>query len=92
MGIRAALGASAGSLLGLVFRGGMRLTLIGLAIGLAGSLLVTRVMASMLYGVGARDPVTFALVALVLAIVAALASYLPARRVTQVDPSVALRY
>ncbi len=92
MGIRAALGASARNLQTLVFRSGMRLTLIGLSIGIVGSLAVTRVMQSLLYGVGARDPLTIAVVAIVLIVVAAVACLIPARRVTKVDPMVALRY
>jgi putative ABC transport system permease protein len=92
MGIRAALGASAGNLQALVFRSGMRLTLIGLSIGIVGSLAVTRVMQSLLYGVGARDPLTIAVVAIVLIVVASVACLIPARRVTKVDPMVALRY
>jgi putative ABC transport system permease protein len=92
MGIRAALGAGAGNLQRLVFRSGMRLTLLGLAIGFAGALAATRVMASLLAGVSPRDPVTLAVVAVVLAAVAALACLIPARRVTRIDPNAALRY
>jgi putative ABC transport system permease protein len=68
------------------------LTLIGLAIGLAGAFALTRLMASMLFGIGARDPMTMASVGIVLASVAMLASYVPARRAMKVDPIVALRY
>jgi putative ABC transport system permease protein len=92
MGIRAALGASGANLRGLVFRSGMKLTLIGLAIGLAGALGLAQVMASLLFGVTARDPATLAAVAVVLTAVAALACLIPALRVTRVDPNVALRY
>jgi hypothetical protein len=92
MGIRAALGASGATLRRLVFRGGMRLALIGLAVGLAGALAVTRVMTSILSGVSPRDPVTLAAVAVVLAVVAAVACFIPARRVTRVAPNSALRY
>ena len=92
MGIRAALGASAGNLRRLIFKDGMRLTLIGLAIGLAGTFAATRVMSSMLYGVGADDPLTIAVVAAVLSAVAGLACFLPAWRITKVDPMEALRY
>ena len=92
MGIRAALGASAGNLRTLVFKGGMRLTLIGLAIGLAGTLAATRVIASMLYGVGANDPLTIAVAVAVLAVVAGLACAVPAWRTTKGDPMEALRY
>jgi predicted permease len=92
LGIRAALGASGGSLLGLVLMRGLVLTGIGLAIGLAGSLAVTRQMKSLLFGVGAQDPMTMAAVAAVLAAVAITACYLPSRRATRADPLVALRY
>ena len=70
---------------------GLILTSIGLALGLAGALGLTRLMATMLYGVGARDPATMVLVAGILAAVAAAACYVPARRATRVDPMVALR-
>jgi ABC-type antimicrobial peptide transport system permease subunit len=70
----------------------MRLAVIGLAVGLAGALGVTRVMASILSGVSPRDPVTLAAVAVVLAIVAAVACFIPAQRVTSVAPNTALRY
>jgi putative ABC transport system permease protein len=92
MGIRAALGASAGNLLKLVLYRGLVLTGGGLAIGLGGTFALTRAMATLLYGVGARDPVTMAFVGAILAGVALAACYLPARRATQVDPTVALRY
>lgn len=92
MGIRAALGASAPSLLRLVLYRGLVLAAIGLVIGVAGSVAVTRAMATILYGVGARDPVTMTAVAAILALVALAACYVPARRATRVDPMVALRY
>jgi putative ABC transport system permease protein len=92
MGIRAALGASGITLRQLVFRGGMRLALIGLAVGLVGALGVTRVMTSILSGVSPRDPATLASVAVVLAVVAAVACFIPAQRVTRVAPNRALRY
>jgi ABC-type antimicrobial peptide transport system permease subunit len=76
----------------LIFQSGMRLTLIGLAIGLAGTFAVTRVMSSMLYGVGADDPLTIAGVAVVLSAVAGLAGFLPALRITRMDPMEVLRY
>jgi predicted permease len=91
-GIRAALGASTGSLLGLVLRGGMLMTASGLALGFAGALGLTRLMQSLLFGVGARDPFTIAAVAGILGGVALLACYIPAYRATQVDPMAALRY
>jgi putative ABC transport system permease protein len=92
MGIRAALGASAASLLKLILYRGLALTAIGLAIGAAGSLAVTSAMATLLYGVGVRDPMTMTAVAGILAAVALAACYVPARRATRVDPTVALRY
>ena len=92
LGIRAALGASRGSLLGMVIRRGMQLTLIGLAIGAAGALALTRLLASLLFGISPRDPVTLIVVAAVLSTVALLACYIPARRAAAVDPLVALRY
>jgi predicted permease len=92
MGIRAALGATERSLLRLILDRGVRLTLIGLAIGVAGAIGLTRLMATLLYGVGARDPVTMVSVGVILAGVAIAASYVPARRATRVDPVVALRY
>ena len=92
MGIRAALGATERSLLRLILDRGVRLTLIGLAIGVAGAFGLTRLMATLLYGVGARDPLTMVSVGVILAGVAIAASYVPARRATRVDPVVALRY
>jgi putative ABC transport system permease protein len=92
IGIRAALGASDRMLLRLVLDRGVVLTSVGLAIGLAGALALTRLMGSMLFGIGARDPMTIASVGIVLASVAMLASYVPARRAMKVDPIVALRY
>ena len=92
LGIRAALGASRGSLLGMVIRRGMRLTLIGLAIGIAGALALTRLLASLLFGISPRDPFTLVVVAAVLSTVALLACYIPARRAAGIDPLVALRY
>jgi len=92
IGIRAALGASRNSLLRMVLGQGLVLTGVGLAIGLGGALGLTRLMATILYGVGARDPATLVSVAAVLAAVAVVACYVPVRRATKVDPMVALRY
>ena len=92
LGIRAALGASKQRLLRLVLLRGLALTAIGLAIGLAGSLAVTRQMKSILFGVGAQDPATMIEVAAILAAVAVIACYIPSRRATKADPMVALRY
>jgi putative ABC transport system permease protein len=92
MGIRAALGASRPRLLRLVLDRGLWLTGLGLAIGLAGALGLTGLMGRILYGVSPRDPLTMTLVAATLAAVALLASYVPARRATKIDPVVALRY
>ena len=92
IGTRMALGASRGDVLRLVLRQGMALTGIGLVVGLAGAFALTRSMATLLYGVTVRDPLSFTVVAAVLVIVGTMASYLPARRATKVDPLVALRY
>lgn len=91
IGIRAALGAQKRDVLALVLRQGALLAAAGLGLGVAVSLLATRFLASMLYGVRAHDPATFLLVGLLLMGVALLASYLPARRAARVDPMVALR-
>jgi len=92
IGIRMALGAERADVLRLVVGQGLRLALIGIGAGLAAALGLTRLMSSMLYGVRPTDIVTFAAVSLLLAGVAVLASYVPARRATRVDPIVALRY
>jgi putative ABC transport system permease protein len=92
MGLRVALGAQTRDVLQLVLGQGVRLILLGLAVGLVVSLALTRVLAGMLFGVTPTDPVTFVVVSLLLAGVALLACYLPARRATKVDPLVALRY
>ena len=91
IGIRMALGARPASVVGLVVRQGVRPAIVGLAIGLAAALGLTRVLKNMLYEIGPRDPLPLAVVALVLVGVALLASYLPARRAARVDPLSALR-
>ncbi len=92
VGIRMALGASRGEILKMVVGQGMRLVVSGLAIGLVVSLVVTRLLATLLFGTSVRDPLTFAAVILLLVAVALLAAYAPARRASLVDPIVALRY
>jgi putative ABC transport system permease protein len=87
-----ALGAGAPEVLRLVLSQGIVTTVIGLAVGIAGSFVLTRAMQSLLFGVSATDPVTLAGVALLLGSAALLASYIPARRATKVEPMVALRY
>jgi predicted permease len=92
IGIRLALGAQRGDVLRLVLGQAARMTLIGVAIGLGAAFGLTRLMNTMLFGVSATDPLTFGGVALLLALVALAAAYIPARRATRVDPMVALRY
>jgi ABC-type antimicrobial peptide transport system permease subunit len=91
IGIRMALGASRRNILSLVVRRGMALALSGVTIGLAAAFLFTRLMQSLLFGVDATDPITFAAISLLLFLIALLASYIPARRATRIDPMVSLR-
>jgi ABC-type antimicrobial peptide transport system permease subunit len=91
VGIRMALGAQVGDVRRLFVRHGLVLTLLGIAIGLGGAVLMTPVMAALLYGVGPVDPVTYTAVSIALAGVTLLATYLPARRASRVQPIIALR-
>ena len=92
IGIRLALGAQGGDVLKIVLRQGTKLALVGVVIGIAAALALTRLMTNLLFGVTAHDPLTFVAVAALLILVALLACYIPARRATLVDPIVALRY
>jgi predicted permease len=92
IGIRVALGASAGDVLRLILEEGMRITLIGVGIGIAAALGLTRLISKVIYGVSASDPLTFFGVAILLSAVALMACYIPARRAMCVDPIIALRY
>ncbi|HSD46381.1 MAG TPA: FtsX-like permease family protein [Pyrinomonadaceae bacterium] len=92
IGIRIALGAQWRDVLKMILRNGMALVTIGLAIGLAGALALTRLMTTLLFEVSPTDPITFAVVALGVILATLLACYIPARRATKVDPLVALRY
>jgi predicted permease len=92
IGVRLALGANRSDVLSLVLRDGMNLALVGAALGLLAAFAVTRVLSSLLYGIRPTDPLTYATVSLALLLVALLASYVPARRATKLDPLVALRH
>jgi predicted permease len=91
-GIRLALGATPPDILGLAFRPGLILTATGTLVGLGASIVVTRLMSSLLFGVSASDPMTFAVVPVLLGIVTMAASFIPARRATRVSPMEALKY
>jgi putative ABC transport system permease protein len=90
--VHMALGAQADAVLKLVFKQGLTLAMIGVGIGIVAAATLARLMKSLLFEVSATDPLTYALIALLLLSVALLACYLPARRATKVDPLVALRY
>jgi putative ABC transport system permease protein len=92
IGVRVALGAGSGDVLRMILGQGLRTIFIGVAIGIAGSLALTRTVESLLFGVTATDPLTFGSVTLLLVAAALLACFIPARRATKVDPMVALRY
>ena len=92
IGIRMALGAKSSDVLKLVVGQGVVLALVGVGIGLAAAAALTQVMSSLLFGIGAHDPLTFSVLAGLLMVIASVACYIPARRATKVDPMVALRY
>jgi predicted permease len=92
IGVRLALGAQPRNILRLVLRKGMSFTLLGVGIGIAASLALTRLMQSLLFGVSASDPLTLVMIAILLTVVAFFACWIPARRATKVDPIIALRY
>jgi putative ABC transport system permease protein len=91
IGVRMAVGAQRADVLGLVLRGGLRLVLLGVALGLLGALALTRLLQSLLFGVTAHDPLIFAGIAALLVAVGAAACLVPALRATRIDPISALR-
>jgi ABC-type antimicrobial peptide transport system permease subunit len=91
IGVRSALGASRGEILALVLRQAMTLTVLGIAIGLAGAAAATQALVSMLFGISRLDPITYLGVIAVLALVSAIACWTPAWRAARVDPSITLR-
>jgi putative ABC transport system permease protein len=91
IGVRMAIGAQRGDVLSMVVGGGMKLALVGVAIGLAAAMALSRLLETMLFQVAPSDPASYAATAILLLIVAALACYVPARRATRVDPILALR-
>ena len=92
IGVRMALGAQRGDLMGMIIRHGLLLTCTGAVLGLIGSFVVSRLLRGLLFGVGPADPISYALALFVLSAAALVACWLPARRATQVDPLVALRH
>ncbi|MFZ0590723.1 MAG: FtsX-like permease family protein [Bryobacteraceae bacterium] len=92
IGIRMALGAQRSDVRRLILGEGARLAILGVAIGIGASAVITRLLSSLLFGVSATDPITFAGVAVLLSLVTLLASYIPARRAIRLDPNTALRY
>ena len=91
IGVRVALGATPGTVVRLVIGQGMRVVGAGVVVGVIGALLVTRLMTNVVYGVRVTDPITYVGVATLLSVVALVASYIPARRATRIDPLVAMR-
>jgi putative ABC transport system permease protein len=92
IGIRVALGAQKSDIIWLVMKQGGRVAFIGVTLGIAGAMLGSRLLSSLLFGVSTRDAVTFSAVSILLTLVALAASYIPARRAARVDPMVALHY